>query len=80
MKQRVLEPQSYGVLAVQFSTEALAEFLIETEEETQKFKTRLLREENKDIHCDRRTWSWNGPLLPLFSPQVSAWMERATRD
>ena len=80
MKRRVLESQSYAVLAVQFSTQALAEALIETEEETPKFKTRLLRAENKDIHCERGTWSWNGPLLPLFSPQVSAWMERATRD
>ena len=80
MKRRVLESQSYGVLAVEFSTEALAEALIQTEEETQKFKTRLLREENKDIHCDRRTWSWNGPLLPLFSPQVSAWIESVTMD
>ena len=80
MKQRVLEPQSYEVLAVQFSTEALAGFLIEIEEETSKFQTRLLRAENKDIHCERGTWSWNGPLLPLFRPQVSAWTERATRD
>ena len=45
-----------------------------------QIQTRLLRAENKDIHCERGTWSWNGPLLPLFSPQVSAWMERATRD
>ena len=80
MKQRVLEPQSYEVLAVQFSTEALAGFLIEIEEETSKFQTRLLRADNKDIHCERGTWSWNGPLLPLFRPQVSAWTERATRD
>ena len=74
MKRRVLESQSYAVLAVQFSTQALAEALIETEEETPKFKTRLLRAENKDIESDRRTWSWNGPLLPLFSDQVSAWI------
>ena len=80
MKRRVLESQSYGVLAVEFSTEALAEALIQTEEETQKFKTRLLREENKDIHCDRRTWSWNDATLPLFSPQVSACIERVTMD
>ena len=80
LKRRVLDPQSHAVLAVQFSTQALAEALIETEEETPKFKTRLLRAENKDIESDRRTWSWNGPLLPLFSDQVSAWIERATMD
>ena len=74
LKRRVLEPQSHAVLAVQFSTQALAEALIEIEEETSKFKTLLLREENKDIESDRRTWSWNGPLLPLFSDQVSAWI------
>ena len=80
MKRRVLESQSYGVLAVEFSTEALAGALIQIEEETPKFKTRLLRAENKDIHCDRRTWSWNDATLPLFSPQVSARIERVTMD
>ena len=79
MKRRVLESQSYGVLAVEFSTEALAEALIQTEEETQKFKTRLLREENKDIHCDRRTWSWNGPLHCLLYTSPSPRDQRGSR-
>ena len=80
-KRKELESQSYRVLAVQFSTEALAEALTQCEAETPKFKTRLVRGHNTDIHLDKQTWYWNGDTLPFFQrdnnfiPQVSAWSE-----
>ena len=84
MKRRVLEPQSYRLLAVLFSTEALAKALTQCEKETPKFKTQLLRGHNTDIDLDKQTWYWNGDTLPLFqrdnnfNPQVSAWSESVT--
>ena len=65
-KRKELESQSYRVLAVQFSTEALAEALTQCEAETSKFKTRLVRGHNTDIHLDKQTWYWNGDTLPFF--------------
>ena len=65
-KRKELESQSYRVLAVQFSTEALAEALTQCEAETSKFKTRLVRGHNTDIHLDKQTWHWNGDTLPFF--------------
>ena len=61
-----LEPQSYQVLAVEFSIEALAHALTKCEEETQKSRTRLVRGHNTDIQFDKATWYWNGHTLPLF--------------
>ena len=76
-KRKELESQSYRVLAVQFSIEALADALTQCEEETQKFKTRLVRGYNTDIHLDKQTWYWNGDILPLFQLDkvVSVWSE-----
>ena len=84
------EPQSYQVLAVEFSIPALAHALTECEQETAKFRTRLVRAYNRDPQNDLKTWYWNGatlPLVPLFQREnkfplsagaileVSAWTE-----
>ena len=84
------EPQSYQVLAVEFSIPALAHALTECEQETAKFRTRLVRAYNRDSQNDLKTWYWNGatlPLVPLFQREnkfplsagaileVSAWTE-----
>ena len=84
------EPQSYQVLAVEFSIPALAHALTECEQETAKFRTRLVRAYNRDCQHDQKTWYWNGdtlPLVPLFQREnkfplsagaileVSAWTE-----
>ena len=84
------EPQSYQVLAVEFSIPALAHALTECEPETAKFRTRLVRAYNRDCQHDQKTWYWNGatlPLVPLFQREnkfplsagaileVSAWTE-----
>ena len=85
MKRRVLEPQSYRLLAVLFSTEALAKALTQCEKETRKFKTQLLREDNKDVHLDKATWYFNDDTLPLFQRdkhgvKVSAWIESVSME
>ena len=69
-KRKKLESQSYRVLAVQFSIEALADALTQCEEETQKFKMRLVRGYNTDIHLDKQTWYWNGDMLLRGSLQI----------
>ena len=94
-KQFQLEQQSYQVLAVEFSIEALAHALTECEEETAKSRTRLVRAHNRDPQFDQKTWFWNGatlPLVPLFQGdnkfplsvgatlQVSAWIESVSMD
>ena len=89
------EPQSYQVLAVEFSIPALAHALTECEQETAKFRTRLVRAYNRDPQNDLKTWYWNGatlPLVPLFQGdnkfplsvgatlEVSAWIESVSMD
>ena len=74
-KRKELESQSYRVLAVQFSTEALVEALTQCEAETPKFKTRFVRGHNTDIDLDKQTWHWNGDTLPFSNVTITSFLK-----
>ena len=80
------DPESNRVVAVKFSSEAVAEALTQCEQETRRFKTPLARGDITDKDGDKQMWYFHGPTPPLFKvdnnfiPQVSAWSESVSME
>ena len=80
--RRELDLESNWVLAVKFSSEAVADALSQFEQETPQYNSPLVRGANTDRDGDKQLWQYNGPALPLLKAdkdgilQVSAWTEK----